>query len=67
LKEWDARLTIERSLAIKAPNIQHQLCCLKKIQQSLTEKNVLERFIKDENVVRKLRSTFVKQYALDEV
>ena len=57
---------IERSFAIKAPNIQYHLCCLKKIQQKLSEPNVLEHFIADESIVKMLRATFVKQYPLDE-
>jgi glutathione synthase len=57
---------IERSLTIKAPNIQYHLCCLKKIQQKLSEPNALEKFISDSSVVKMLRATFVKQYQLDE-
>jgi glutathione synthase len=46
-QEWDARLMIERSLAIKCPSVGYQLCGLKKIQQVLSEPGVLERFILD--------------------
>ena len=66
MKEWNARLMIERSTAIKGPNIQHHLCCLKKIQQALSEPNALERFTEDGDIANMLRATFVKQYALNE-
>jgi len=44
-QEWQARLMMERSLAIKCPSVGYQLCGLKKIQQVLTEPGVLERFV----------------------
>jgi len=34
-REWDARLMMERSLAIKCPSIQYHLAGTKKIQQAL--------------------------------
>ena len=34
-REWDARLMMERSLAIKCPSIQYHLAGTKKIQQEL--------------------------------
>lgn len=63
--DWQARLLIERSLAIKSPNIQTHLAGAKRIQQALTEPNVLERFIDDGQIVNKLKSTFVDQYCFE--
>jgi hypothetical protein len=34
-REWDARLMMERSLAIKSPSIQYHLAGTKKVQQEL--------------------------------
>ncbi|XP_067652118.1 glutathione synthetase-like [Haliotis asinina] len=64
-KEWDARLKLERSLAIKCPSIQYHLAGLKKIQQELTLPGSVEQFIKDPTAVKRIRATFVKQYSLD--
>ncbi|XP_067652119.1 glutathione synthetase-like [Haliotis asinina] len=64
-KEWDARLKLERSLAVKCPSIQYHLAGLKKIQQELTLPGSVEQFIKDPAAVRRIRATFVKQYSLD--
>lgn len=35
--EWDARLKLERSKAIKSPNIAYHLAGTKKVQQVLAE------------------------------
>ena len=42
-KEWDARLKIERSLTIKAPNIAYHIAGSKKIQQVLAQDGVVEK------------------------
>jgi hypothetical protein len=34
-REWDARLMMERSMAIKSPSIQYHLAGTKKVQQEL--------------------------------
>jgi hypothetical protein len=41
--EWSARLIIERSHAIKCPNIAYHLVGSKKVQQILAQPQVLER------------------------
>jgi menaquinone-dependent protoporphyrinogen IX oxidase len=64
-KEWDARLTIERSKAIKCPTIQYQLAGTKKIQQELARQGAVEKFISDEKEANKIRSVFAGQYSLD--
>lgn len=64
-KEWSARLLIERSLAIKSPSIQFQLVGTKRIQQVLTDPEILLKFVKKKEVAAKLASTFVAQYSFD--
>jgi len=44
-REWSARLTVERSLAIKCPTAAYQLAGAKKVQQALSVPGELERFI----------------------
>lgn len=61
--DWETRLLIERSLAIKSPNIQAHLAGSKKIQQILSEPNVLDKFLKSKEIADKLRATFVDQYS----
>jgi glutathione synthase len=62
-KEWNARLMIERSKAIKAPKIEYQLAGFKKFQQVLSKPGVIEKFIEDKNIVDMIRATFVDQFA----
>ncbi|XP_044731252.1 glutathione synthetase-like [Chrysoperla carnea] len=64
-REWDARLLMERSLAIKCPSIQYQLVGTKKIQQVLAQPNVLEKFIKSPKTIKSVRETFTGLYSLD--
>lgn len=66
-KEWNARLLIERSKAIKAPKIEFQLLNTKKFQQCLFEQDIIEKFIEDKDVVNSLRATFVKQFSFNKV
>lgn len=66
-QEWEARLMIERSKAIKAPKIEYQLMCAKKFQQYLYESGTIERFIQDNDIVDSIRATFVKQYTFSKV
>ncbi|XP_050432106.1 glutathione synthetase-like isoform X2 [Adelges cooleyi] len=63
--EWSARLLIERSTAIKCPNIQYHLAGTKKVQQSLAIPGMLERFIKDPAKVADVREVFTGLYSLD--
>lgn len=57
-KEWNARLLIERSLAIKCPSIQYHLAGTKKVQQTLAKPGMVARFLKDENMVTKVKEIF---------
>ncbi len=66
-KEWDARLMMERSMAIKSPSIQYHLAGTKKVQQQLALPGVLERFIKDDAKINSVRGIFTGLYPLDKV
>ena len=63
-KEWDARLLIERSIAIKCPTIAVHLAGCKKVQQVLADPGVLEMFISSESQCVALRSVFAGLYNL---
>jgi len=64
-REWDARLMMERSLAIKCPSIQYHLAGTKKIQQALASPGVLERFFDDETKINEIRGIFTGIFSLD--
>ncbi|EDO33034.1 predicted protein [Nematostella vectensis] len=64
---WTSRLMIERSKAIKCPTMATQLVGTKKVQQVLAEPGVLERFVSDQDALRRIRATFTGLYTLDEV
>jgi len=66
-KEWEARLLIERSLAIKCPSIAYHLIGTKKMQQVLALPGNLERFLADDQErISRIRESFVGLYSLDE-
>lgn len=64
-QDWQNRLTLETSYAIKAPNLLTQLAGAKKIQQLLTDESILQCFISDPSARRKLGSSFVKIHPMD--
>ncbi|XP_020778088.1 glutathione synthetase [Boleophthalmus pectinirostris] len=65
-QDWDTRLMLERSHAIKCPDIATHLTGTKKIQQVLAQPGVLERFFPNEpQVVEQIRATFAGLYTLD--
>ncbi|KAL0116727.1 hypothetical protein PUN28_009972 [Cardiocondyla obscurior] len=64
-KEWDVRLLIECSNAIKCPSVQYHLAGTKKVQQSLAQPNVLKKFLKNDKYVTKVLSIFTGLYTLD--
>lgn len=67
-KEWDARLYLEVSHAIKCPNVITQLAGAKKIQQLLTEDKVLNTLSQDitPDEVALLKNTFVAIHPMDD-
>ncbi|KAJ3290546.1 hypothetical protein HDU79_003161 [Rhizoclosmatium sp. JEL0117] len=64
-KEWQARLLVERSHAIKSPNVAYHLVGSKKVQQILAQPNMLERFVSPANAVH-LRTCFTGLFPLDQ-
>lgn len=65
---WDNRLYLENSLAIKCPSVLTQLSGAKKVQQILTNKAVVKEFLPDasEDSLSELLSTFADIYPLDD-
>ncbi|XP_068603662.1 glutathione synthetase-like [Brachionichthys hirsutus] len=65
-QSWDVRLMMERSLAVKCPDIGTHLAGTKKVQQVLAKPGVLERFFPDQpQIVEQIRATFAGLYTLD--
>ncbi|KAM3961425.1 glutathione synthetase isoform 2-T2 [Aphomia sociella] len=64
-REWDARLRVERSTAIKCPSIQYQLAGTKKVQQALAAPGALERFMGSSAATARVRDIFTGLYSLD--
>lgn len=69
---WTARLTLERSRAIKCPSIPLQLAGGKKVQEALSQPGVIERFFPTSesdgtavSEVAALRETWMPMWALD--
>lgn len=66
-KEWDARIYLETSHAIKCPTLLTQLSGAKKVQQILTDKSIVQKFLPKSHFseIDELMSTFVKLYPMD--
>uniref|UniRef100_G3X0R0 Glutathione synthetase n=1 Tax=Sarcophilus harrisii TaxID=9305 RepID=G3X0R0_SARHA len=65
-QNWEARLLLERSCAVKCPDVATQLVGTKKVQQELSRPGVLESLIPDQpEAVARLRATFAGLYSLD--
>ncbi|XP_049635218.1 glutathione synthetase [Suncus etruscus] len=65
-QNWKARLLLERSCAVKCPDIATQLAGTKKVQQELSREGVLERLLPGQpEAVARLRATFAGLYSLD--
>jgi len=61
--EWDVRVMIENSKAIKCPSIGYQLAGTKAIQAALYLPGVLEKFLTiDESII--IRKCFAAQYSM---
>ena len=67
LQDWDARLLVERSRAIKCPNIAYHLAGTKKVQQVLAEPGMVQRFASSPEAAARIIDTFAKLYSLDKV
>lgn len=64
-REWDARILMEKSLAIKCPSIHYHLAGTKKVQQVLAKSGAVEMFLSDANKVNAVKSIFTGLYSLD--
>lgn len=64
-KEWNVRLMMERSMAIKCPSIHYHLAGTKKVQQALARPNALEKFLDDPEKIEAVRGVFTGLYSFD--
>jgi len=64
-REWDARLMMERSVAIKSPSIHYHLAGTKKVQQELAKPGQVEKFLGDKAKIESVRDIFTGLYSLD--
>ncbi|KAG0724061.1 Glutathione synthetase [Chionoecetes opilio] len=62
--EWEARLTVERSKAIKSPSIQYHLAGTKKVQQEIARPGILKKFLSDSEA-KLVSQLFTGLYTLD--
>lgn len=61
---WEVRMRLERSRAIKCPSVKYQLAGAKKIQQVLTKKEVLQKYVSQYEGCDNIYQTFGKIYSL---
>lgn len=67
-QNWEARLLLERSRAVKCPDIATQLAGTKKVQQELSRPGTLEKLLPGHpEAITRIRATFAGLYSLDEV
>lgn len=64
-KEWDARLLMEKSQAIKCPSIQYHLAGTKKVQQALARSGAVEMFLNESRKIDSVKEIFTGLYGLD--
>ncbi|KAI0240419.1 Glutathione synthetase [Lamellibrachia satsuma] len=64
-KDWEARLLVERSRAIKCPNIAYHLAGTKKVQQVLALPGMVQKFASSPEASARITGTFAKLYSLD--
>ncbi|RKP14755.1 glutathione synthase, partial [Piptocephalis cylindrospora] len=63
---WEGRKKVELSTAIPCPSAAYHLVGAKKMQQELACPGILERFIPENNDVKRMRSSFAGLYPLDD-
>lgn len=67
-QNWEARLLLERSRAVKCPDIATQLAGTKKVQQELSRPGTLEKLLPGRTeAIARIRATFAGLYSLDVV
>ena len=64
--EWNARLKVEKSLAIKCPSIAYHLVGTKKMQQVLAMPDQVERFLTNPEEAEAIRACFAGLFSLDD-
>lgn len=64
-KEWEARLLIERSRAVKCPSVAYHLVGAKKIQQELARPGIIDRFLPDLGAATALKNNFAGLWGLE--
>ncbi|CAG9813355.1 unnamed protein product [Phaedon cochleariae] len=64
-KDWDARLLIERSRALKCPSILYHLAGQKKVQQALAQPGVVDRYLTETDKINAIKELFVGLYGLE--
>lgn len=64
-KEWDARLRIEQSNAVKCPWIGLQLANTKKVQQVLAMEGAVEKFLDSKEDIKAIYATFAGLWGLE--
>ncbi|CEF69695.1 Glutathione synthetase [Strongyloides ratti] len=65
-EDWNSRLLIEKSCAIKSPWIGLQLANTKRIQQVLIENGVVEKFLNDIEEIKDVKKTFAMMWSLND-
>jgi glutathione synthetase len=63
--EWSARALIERSCAVKCPNVAYHLAGTKKVQQALAGAGQVERFLPSPEDAQAVRACFAGLWSLD--
>ncbi|KAM6113110.1 LOW QUALITY PROTEIN: glutathione synthetase-like [Pterocles gutturalis] len=65
-QNWEARLLLERSRAVKCPDVATQLAGTKKVQQELCRPGILEKLLPGRaEAVAGIRATFAGLHSLD--
>ncbi len=65
LKDWDVRLMIERSKAIKCPTIQMHLTGCKVVQSIMAQPGIVEKYVESQEAATRIRNTFVDIYDIN--
>uniref|UniRef100_A0A0K0F0W2 Glutathione synthetase n=1 Tax=Strongyloides venezuelensis TaxID=75913 RepID=A0A0K0F0W2_STRVS len=65
-KDWDTRLLIEKSAAIKCPSVGLQLANTKKMQQVLANRGILEKYVDDNDTIDRILKSFAGLWGLGE-
>ena len=63
--EWKVRALIEQSNTVSVPSVAAHLVTFKSIQQKLCDTGIVEKYIKDPSVAKRIRATFAEHIALD--